>query len=84
MRRLRTINEAVRYLKQQDPETSMTPYFIRRMIVEGQVPTIMAGKKYLVDLDCLLAHLDQQLESDGTSKPLSKGVIRHIPERIRT
>lgn len=84
MRRLRTINEAVRYLKQQDPETSMTPYFIRRMIVEGQVPTIMAGKKYLVDLDRLLEHLDQQLESDQKTKPQTQGVMRHIPERIRT
>ena len=84
MRRLRTINEAVRYLKQQDPETSMTPYFIRRMIVDGQVPTIMAGKKYLVDLDCLLAHLDQQLESTPESENPVRGVIRQIPERIRT
>jgi LPS sulfotransferase NodH len=84
MRRLRTINEAVRYLKQQDPETSMTPYFIRRFIIEGQVPTIMAGKKYLVDLDCLLAHLDQQLESPTVPESPVRGVIRQIPQRIRT
>jgi len=83
MRRLRTINEAVRYLKQQDPETLMTPYFIRRMIVDGHVPTIMAGKKYLVDLYCLLAYLDQQLETEQTSKPHPQGIIRQIPERIR-
>ena len=84
MRRLRTINEAVRYLKQQDPETSMTPYFIRRMIVDGHVPTIMAGKKYLDDLDCLLAHLDKQLESPPESEIPIRGVMRQIPERIRT
>ena len=84
MRRLRTINEAVRDLKQQDPETSMTPYFIRRMIVDGQVPTIMAGKKYLVDLDRLLAFLDRKLDQEAAAQSHPSGVIRAIPERIRT
>lgn len=84
MRRLRTINEAVRFLKEQDPETSLTPYFIRRMIVDGQVPTVMAGKKYLVDIDALLDYFENQSgEISITVKP-SKGIIRPISERIRS
>lgn len=82
MRRLRTINEAVRFLKQEDPETSITPYFVRRMIVDGHVPTIMAGKKYLVDLDCLMTYLDQQLNAEISFECPKSGVIRAITERI--
>ena len=32
MRRLRTINESVRFLKEQDPGTSMTPYFNQHIL----------------------------------------------------
>ena len=84
MRRLRTINEAVRFLKEQDPETSLTPYFIRRMIVDGQVPTVMAGKKYLVDIDALLDYFENQSGENSSPVEPSKGIIRPISERIRS
>lgn len=83
MRRLRTINEAVRFLKEQDPDTSLTPYFIRRMIVDGQVPTVMAGKKYLVDLDALLLYLDEEAIGKSGSDTQIQGIIRPLPERFR-
>lgn len=83
MRRLRTINETVRFLKEQDPDTSLTPHFIRRMIVDGQVPTVMAGKKYLVDLDSLLTYLDDEAFEKSTTKAPTQGVIRQLSERIR-
>ncbi|NCB25420.1 MAG: hypothetical protein EOM62_08110 [Bacteroidia bacterium] len=83
MRRLRTINETVRFLKEQDPDTSLTPYFIRRMIVDGQVPTVMAGKKYLVDLDALLIFLDEKIFEKSTTNAPHQGIIRQLPERIR-
>ena len=54
MTRIRTIPDAYNHLKTLDPETSITPYFIRQMIIEGQVPYMKAGKKFLVDVDALV------------------------------
>ena len=83
MRRLRSITEAVKFLKEQDPDTSMTPYFIRCMIVDGKVPTIMAGKKYLVDIDQLLEYLEGELELSKKAETPAKRIIRPISEKLR-
>ncbi len=53
MGRLRTINEAHKYLKEQDPGTSVTPYFLRSLVYDGVIPHIKAGKKFLIGIDSL-------------------------------
>ncbi len=55
--RMRTIQEAAAELKRIDPDTAVTPYFIRRMVLSGDIPHIQAGNKRLVNLDTLLDYL---------------------------
>jgi excisionase family DNA binding protein len=57
MLRIRTINEAYNEIKASDAGTALSPYAIRRMIIEGKIPYIKAGNKYLLDLDVLEAFL---------------------------
>jgi hypothetical protein len=61
MRRMRTINLAYDFIKEQDPETSLTKTAFRSMVVNNQVPSIKIGtgkgSKYLVDIDELDQHI---------------------------
>ena len=55
--RMRTLSEAAAWLRQQDPETAVTPTALRRLVVTGQIPSVRVGAKYLLDLNTLAAFL---------------------------
>lgn len=55
--RMRTISEAAAELRALDPNTGMTPYHIRRLCLEGVLPTVKAGKKVLLNLDTLIEYM---------------------------
>lgn len=50
---MRTISEAAAELRNADPNTAITPHAIRQMVLNGTIPHIRAGKKYLLNLDIL-------------------------------
>ena len=54
---MRTVTEAAQELKDLDPHTAMTPYHIRRLCLDGVLPTIKAGKKILLNLDTLIEYM---------------------------
>ena len=54
--RMRTIQEAAAELRRIDPDTAITPYFIRRLVLDGTIPHVSAGNKRLVNLDTLLGY----------------------------
>ena len=53
MVRMRTISQTISYLKEKDPNTSITEWRLRKMLKTGQLKFHMAGNKYLVNLDYL-------------------------------
>ena len=55
--RMRTINEAMDWLKKADPGTAITPHALRRLIVSGELPHVMIGRKYLINLHTLEDYL---------------------------
>lgn len=55
--RMRTVREAADELKAHDPHTAMTAYHIRRLCLDGVIPTVKAGKKILLDLDILIEYM---------------------------
>lgn len=57
MPKMRTIQEAAAEIKERDPNTAITPYAIRQMVLNGNLPHIKAGKKYLINLDVLERYL---------------------------
>ncbi len=54
---MRTISEAAAELRALDPNTGMTPYHIRRLCLDGVLPTVKAGKKILLNLDALIEYM---------------------------
>lgn len=61
--RMRTRDEAVEMLRQDDPGTFVTKGFISRMIREGRIPYVRVGRKILINYDGLLDFLENGLES---------------------
>lgn len=61
--RMRLLKEASEEIKAMDPNTAITPYFIRQLALEGKVKSVMAGRKRLINLDDLLQYLDLQQTS---------------------
>lgn len=57
MPRMRTIQEAIFALKEQDPHTAITAHFVRQLVVTGTFPSVKAGKKYLINLDSFFEFL---------------------------
>lgn len=76
MPRMRTIQEAYKAIKETDQQTAITPHAIRRLIINGDIPSIKAGNKYLVDLDTLEAYL----KNPAPERNSAYGSIRKIPE----
>ena len=51
--RLRTIEQAYRHFKEADKETAVTRNSIRKLIINGTIPSLKSGSKYLIDLNAL-------------------------------
>ncbi len=49
--RMRTIKAAIEYIKQQDPESSVTEWWTRQLVNKGKLRHHKAGNKILIDLD---------------------------------
>lgn len=58
MPRMRTIQEAAAELKKLDPDTAVTAYAIRQMVLNNDIPHIKAGKKRLINMDTLEKYLN--------------------------
>ena len=67
--RMRTIAEAARELKELDEHTAMTPYHIRRLCLEGILPTVNAGNKRLLDLNILLDYMSNPTAEKYQPRP---------------
>lgn len=57
MSRIRSIHDAHEILKEEDPDTAVTEYFIRQLVTNGSIPSLKTGNKHLVDVDVLQEYL---------------------------
>lgn len=57
MPRMRLIKDAFEQLKKEDPETDITIYALRTIVISGVVPTVRLGRKLLINYDSLLDYL---------------------------
>ena len=58
MPRMRTIQEAAAELRKHDPDTAVTAYAIRQMVLNNDIPHIKAGKKHLINMETLEKYLN--------------------------
>ena len=90
MIKIRSLKEALLYIKSLDSDTAISGNAIRMLVVSGKVPSIKVGKKYLVNVDTLVNYFEERL-SVNTSDDLQKTAeigeigddIRPIPERLK-
>ena len=57
MPRMRTAAGVLAEIKATDPSTEITLHFIRHLIHTNQIPVVSVGRKKLVDVDAVIAHL---------------------------
>lgn len=60
MLRIRTITETLQMLKQEDPNTGLSEFLIRKLANTYKIRSIKTGKKLLIDYDSLLAFLQSK------------------------
>lgn len=81
MNRMRTAEGVLAIIKEQDPNTEVTMFYIRSLIKSGKVPITHVGRKNLVNADRLIEYI-----TDGDAEPVKvvgEG-IRSIPDKMRT
>ena len=64
--RMRTIDQAVAWLRENDPDCAFTKTALRRLVVTGQFPSVRVGVKYLIDLDGLADYLRGKMLGTAT------------------
>lgn len=55
--KMRTIPEAIKEIKNNDPNTAFTERALRRMVNIGELPVVTVGNKKLVNMDVLYEYL---------------------------
>ena len=73
--RMRTLPEAFRELKEQDPNTCYTLRALRSAVNSGALPFVKVGNKTLIDLDNLYKMLSSKSTTEDTPEnimPLRK------------
>ncbi len=55
--RMRTIPQALKELKAQDPNTMVTENALRTWVRKGYIPFVKAGKNHLLNMDALEKYL---------------------------
>ncbi|HAG12062.1 MAG TPA: DNA-binding protein [Desulfotomaculum sp.] len=76
MVRMRTINQAIREIKQVDPGSCVSEWWLRKLVKSGNLKSHRAGNKFLLDMD----YLDEYLKNPPTTdKPeLQTGILRRV------
>jgi hypothetical protein len=75
--RMRTAEGVLTEIKAQDPATEVTLHYIRYLIHTNQVPVVPVGRKKLVDVDAVIAHLAAGCPTQNTDSVI--GQIRRVP-----
>ena len=82
---MRTIKQAIEHIRTEDPDTALTEYALRRMVVSKTIPSTRIGTKYLLSLDILEEFLKMaETVPSVTAVPEAQpGTIRRIDVKRR-
>ena len=64
MQRMRTIKEAYKEITEKDKDTALTVTGLRRLVNEGEIPSVKVGNKTLIAMDNLDAFLHNGMKSN--------------------
>ena len=72
MKRIRTINETLQMLKQEDLNSGLSDFLIRKLANNYKIRSFKTGNKILIDYDSLMAYL----RSEDYDLPMEQGIMR--------
>ena len=72
MKRIRTINETLQMLKQEDPNSGLRDFLIRKLANNYKIRSFKTGNKILIDYDSLMAYL----RSEDYDLPMEQVIMR--------
>ena len=61
LKKLRTIEQAYAALKEMDPDTAISKWFIREAILNGEIPFVQVHSKRLIDLNDLINYINRNM-----------------------
>lgn len=61
MKRMRRLSQAIDEIRLEDPNTALTPWHLRQMVLTGELPCYHAGRTILIDIDVLYKTLEGEL-----------------------
>ena len=73
--RMRTQTQVLAAIKADDPETNLTAWALRQMVLTGVVPSVQVGRKRLIDLDRLPEYLTP---TPAAVTHITSGTIRRV------
>lgn len=62
LRKLRTIDQIYNTIKEMDPETAISKWFIREAILNGEIPFLQVRTKRLIDIDDVLRYINANMK----------------------
>ncbi|MCI8403900.1 MAG: DNA-binding protein [Clostridia bacterium] len=74
---MRGIKAAIEEIKEFDAATALTETYLRRLVLRHEIPSVKAGRKYLINMDILNEYLCKGACSDELT---AAGGIRKIAE----
>lgn len=64
--RMRTVRQCADFFKEQDPDTCIGEWCIRKLVNEGKITVRYSGKKALINLDKLIEYFATGTADQGT------------------
>lgn len=78
--RMRTVKATVEYFKQEDPETPVNEYMLRRLIKQKKISVVHAGNKVLINLDKFIDYLNNDVREEQVETLQAYGKLRKVME----
>lgn len=76
MARMRTIKQCIQAIKDQDPESCFSEWWLRQLVKSGKLKCHRAGNRYLIDMDFLDEFLKNPPITEEIKQPY--GIVRKI------
>ena len=57
--RIRSINETLKLIKKDDPNTSITYFFLKKLCESGEIKAIKSGNRFYINYDQLIEYLNK-------------------------
>ena len=82
--KIRTMQDAYNLIKESDPNTSLSFYLFRQMILNKEIPSIKTGGRYLLNMDQIEACFSTKPNTSSTLSSGEKAIEETKPAVIRT